>query len=578
MLSQRSTPVKMSQEAANKLPRWSLLSLLVIFAATGFWSTGIWTMRDASSFGTALAMLTGGPVLWFLPSVADTPMTSAGPMTGWLSALLISLFGSSGSGFGCLSDIAATRLAACLWFGITTAALWYGTWHLARRPEAQPIAFAFGGEASPRDYGRVVADSAVLFFVATFGIVTRQHEALPDTALLAMGAINFYGLTLALRRPLRGCFIAGLASGAAVVSSTLFAGVWLLAISLLAFSLIRAYQDTRLRRAAYTVLGAAAGFLPWPVLAFAAAPEAAPSWFALWAAEQISHFGLAGTDTYFWFARNAVWYLCPVWPFVLWALYSWRRQLRRTHLLLPLVICAAGVPAVVFSSFQASDTVFLTFLPLLSVLASFGLVTVRRSHENELDWFSLMTFSLGTLAAWAYWFAWLTSFAPKMAESVQMLAPGSSPVFDSGFVLALLTTAMWFGFVGWRLTHRPVVIWRGPWLSAAGMTAVAAAVIGLFHTGIDINRSYVPVIESVSGTLVKAGFSETDCAAGEGFTPGLQALFQYYGGIRVLRHAAPGSCRFTITRGRSDRFAPEALARPASRPHTDETFIVTLNR
>ena len=98
MLSQRSTPVKMSQEAASKLPRWSLLLLLVIFAAAGFWRTGIWTMRDASSFGTALAMLTGGPVLWFLPSVADTPMTSAGPMTGWLSALLISLFGSSGSG------------------------------------------------------------------------------------------------------------------------------------------------------------------------------------------------------------------------------------------------------------------------------------------------------------------------------------------------------------------------------------------------------------------------------------------------------------------------------------------------
>ena len=59
MLSQRSTPVKMSQEAANKLPRWSLLSLLVIFAATGFWSTGIWTMRDA----VALVLRVEPPVL-----------------------------------------------------------------------------------------------------------------------------------------------------------------------------------------------------------------------------------------------------------------------------------------------------------------------------------------------------------------------------------------------------------------------------------------------------------------------------------------------------------------------------------
>ena len=577
MLSQRSTPVKMSQEAASKLPRWSLLLLLVIFAATGFWRTGIWTMRDAASFGTALSMISGGPAAWFLPTIGDTPMTAAGPLTGWLSAMLISLLGTSGSGLEILSDIAATRFAACLWFGVTTAALWYGTWHLGRRPEAQPIAFAFGGEASPRDYGRVIADSAVLFFVATFGIVTRQHEAIPDTALLAMGAINFYGITLALRKPLKGCLIAGLASGAAVVSSTLFAGVWLLVISLLTFTLIRAYQESALRRALWTTAGAAAGFLLWPILAFAAAPSEAAHWLGLWFTEQLSHFGLAGFDTYLWFARNAVWYLCPVWPFVLWALYSWRRQLKRTHMLLPLVLCAAGVPAVVFSSFQASDTVFLTFLPLLSVLAAFGLVTVRRSKENVLDWFSLTIFSLGTLAAWLYWFAWLTPYAPKMAESVERLAPGSAPVFDGGFALASLTTALWIVFVGWRLTHVPVVVWRGPWLCAAGMTAVTAAVIGLFHTGIDVNRSYVPVITSVSETLVKAGYNESDCVKGVGFNPGLQALFHYYGGIRT--HRDDSSCRFVVTRARGSRtLDPEALAKPVGRPHTDETFTVTLAR
>ena len=219
MLSQRSTPVKMSQEAARKLPRWSLLALLTIFAFSGFWATGLWTLRDALSFGTASSMLDGGASAWLMPMMADSPITEAGPLAGWLTAVIIAF----GRLTGLMGDIAAVRFAACLLFALTTAALWYGTWHLARRPEAQPIAFAFGGEASPRDYSRVVADVAVLLFVATFGILTRQHEALPDTTLLTMAALSFYGLTLGIRRPVPGAFTAGLAAGLAVVSSTLFA-------------------------------------------------------------------------------------------------------------------------------------------------------------------------------------------------------------------------------------------------------------------------------------------------------------------------------------------------------------------
>ena len=143
MLSQRSTPVKMSQEAARKLPRWSLLALLTIFAFSGFWATGLWTLRDALSFGTASAMLDGGASAWLMPMMADSPITEAGPLAGWLTAVIIAF----GRLTGLMGDIAAVRFAACLLFALTTAALWYGTWHLARRPEAQPIAFAFGGEA-----------------------------------------------------------------------------------------------------------------------------------------------------------------------------------------------------------------------------------------------------------------------------------------------------------------------------------------------------------------------------------------------------------------------------------------------
>lgn len=67
--------------------------------------------------------------------MADSPITEAGPLAGWLTAVIIAF----GRLTGLMGDIAAVRFAACLLFALTTAALWYGTWHLARRPEAQPI-------------------------------------------------------------------------------------------------------------------------------------------------------------------------------------------------------------------------------------------------------------------------------------------------------------------------------------------------------------------------------------------------------------------------------------------------------
>ena len=570
MLSQRSTPVKMSQEAARKLPRWSLLALLTIFAFSGFWATGLWTLRDALSFGTASAMLDGGASAWLMPMMADSPITEAGPLAGWLTAVIIAF----GRLTGLMGDIAAVRFAACLLFALTTAALWYGTWHLARRPEAQPIAFAFGGEASPRDYSRVVADVAVLLFVATFGILTRQHEALPDTTLLTMAALSFYGLTLGIRRPVPGAFTAGLAAGLAVVSSTLFASCWLLVLALITIQCLKAFSHHRPKRLLITIAGALAGFLPWPLLAFAVDPAQAAVWFGEWLPAQLAHFSLAGSDTYLWFARNALWYLCPIWPFAIWGLYVWRHQIRQTHILLPAAALMAGIPAVVFSSFQAYDTVFLAFLPMLSVTAAFGLVTVRRGYENVLDWFSLTIFTLGLLVLWAYWFAWLTSFAPKMAESLQMLAPGSAPVFDSGLVLACLVSLVWFVFVGWRLTHRPVVAWRGPWLAAAGITAFSASLVGLYHTALDVNRSYEPVVKAVARNLEAKGMQPGDVVCGTGMTHGLQAVFKHYADLDVLVRARPDECRFTIDRSRSGALLPDSFRRP----HTDEAFTVIQNR
>jgi hypothetical protein len=58
-------------------------------------------------------------------------------------------------------DLAA-RIPFVALLALTLTATWYAVYFLARSPQAQPVAFAFGGEANPRDYARAMADGGLL--------------------------------------------------------------------------------------------------------------------------------------------------------------------------------------------------------------------------------------------------------------------------------------------------------------------------------------------------------------------------------------------------------------------------------
>lgn len=568
MLSQLPTPAKMSQEAARKLPRYALHALLAVFILCGFWARDLWTLRDAASFGIAFTMAEGGARDWLLPNVEGAAVHAAGPLTGWISAIFIKLFGSLAG------DVQSFRAASLFWFALSTAGIWYATLWLARRPEVQPVAFAFGGEASPSSYSRVIADCAVLLFVATFGIVTRQHEAIPETAFLALTSITFLSLVASLRRPYLGAFCSGLATGFAVLAYTLFAGIWLLAGAIVANAALRSFPGNRDRRILLLIAASILPFALWFAAAWSVAPQATEDWFFAWALSQSENFGLVSLSTLAWIGKNFVWYLCPIWPLALWGLYSWRWQLDRTALFLPLILTGTNIFAAIFSSSQSADAVLLGCIPSMASFAAFGLATLRRNRKDILDWFSVSVFSLGVLTLWTYWLAWLTIFAPKMARSIAMLAPGARPAFDTGFVAALCVTVIWFVFVSWRMTHRPVVAWRGPWLAAAGMTAAATVIFGLYHHAIDINRSYEPIAAEAAALLKEDGMREGDCVSGTKLPPGVRAVFSYYGHIPFAPDGNLSACRYRIERSHAGLLPAGMLGTPIARPHTDEVFYV----
>ena len=79
------------------------------------------------------------------------------------------------------------------------AFVWYAAYLLGRRAEVQPFKYAFGGEPEPRDYGRTLADGALLILLACFGLAERGHETTPQLAQF-VGAAGAAGLGRARHR------------------------------------------------------------------------------------------------------------------------------------------------------------------------------------------------------------------------------------------------------------------------------------------------------------------------------------------------------------------------------------------
>ena len=83
---------------------------------------------------------------------------------------------------------------------------------------------ALGGQPEPRDYGRTLADSALMIFLACIGLATRAHETTPALAQLLGVTTLLYGLVRGLDKPIQGGFWTGI--GLAVIA--LSASLWLL--------------------------------------------------------------------------------------------------------------------------------------------------------------------------------------------------------------------------------------------------------------------------------------------------------------------------------------------------------------
>jgi 4-amino-4-deoxy-L-arabinose transferase-like glycosyltransferase len=511
------TPALVAQRAAERLPRLALLLFCAAYILPGLFGRDPWRSADLTAFGYMADLARGGD--WFAPKIAG--VTGDGALLPyWMGAGAIHL----------LSPLLDPALAARLPFALLLVGVlvltWYGCYHLARTDAAQPLPFAFGGEAHPVDYARAIADGAPLALTASFGLLQLGHETTPELAQLAAVATTQWAMAVAAFHPMRArvailfALPALACSGAPSVAAVL--GVAGAAICLHSAS-------PQVRR-----------FGAWVVAATVLA--CASAWLLdqwAWRTAPLTTRGVLHV------ARQWLWFLWPAWLLALWALWQWRHHLMRRHLSIPLAVLMTGLLACL--AMGGSDRALLLGLPGVAVLAAFALPTLRRSTGSAIDWFSVFFFSLLALAVWLVYIAMQAGVPAKVAANVAKLAPGFQSQFGwLSLVIAVAASAAWLWVVRWRTARHRAAFWRSLVLPAGGVVLAWNLAMTLWLPPLNYARSYRAHVE-----LLKRHIPADVCIAAPALPRALTAALEYHGRWRVdtRPEAGGGECPIWVKAG-----------------------------
>ena len=498
------------------LPRIALWLFCLAYLIPGLVGREPWKGEELQVFGQMLA-LAQGQSDWLHPTVWGQTLPLDAPLAYWMGAWAIGLAPSW------LSAGSAARIPFALLLAMAMVSTWYGAYYLGLGKRAQPVAFAFGGEAKPKDYARTIADSATLALIACLGLALLSHEATPMLMQLSFFGCAFFGAAALPYHPKKSASalvvaLAGLSlSGAPTLSVLLATGI----------ALVILFDKEN------------EGHLPLRVYAcalFACAIGIASiaNYFDLF------HWRLASMDRDWNDWRGLfdllVWFMWPAWPLVLWTLWQWRRQwlLRNwsRHLVLPLWFMALAICVALMT--RTEDQTLMLALPPMATLAAFALPTFRRSFSAFIDWFTLIFFTGCAFIIWVIWIAMQTGWPPQPAANVARLAPGFIPTFSGlAFVIALMATAIWAWLVRWRVGRHRQAMWKSLVLPSGGAALCWLLLMSLWLPLLDFARSYVPWVQQIQQTMKVHGSALPGCMMTYGLNVGQMTAFHYHGGFEI---------------------------------------------
>ncbi|HAT33831.1 MAG TPA: glycosyltransferase [Janthinobacterium sp.] len=511
-------PVRLPAAATLALPRWALFALGLLYILPGLLGRDPWKNDDAASFGIMWTMAQGGWQDWLWPNIAGLSMPDEGPLAFWLGALGIKLFG------WLLGDLTGARLATIGVFVGGALSVWYTAFHLGRRNDAQPLRLAFGGQPEPDDFGRTLADAAVLIYLGCLGLLKHSHENTAEALQVAVLAYLLYRAVRYVELPspgnvgLIGLALGGLTLARGWPTPLALTAALFLCTQFLRLPALRTLRDLGLALALATLI-TLLWLLPGEYLRpFHQSPLQA--WMA-WNATQLGWPSLLSLK---FFYRVGMWFFWPAWPFAAWAVYAWRRQHHVLHIVVPLSFVIMLVLLALFHP-NPEQGQLLPLLPPLAVMAAFGLLTMKRGAINAIDWFSVMVLTAGAAVLWLFWFATLTGWPAQLAKNALKLVPGFKPELDLlTFFVAACATAGWIALVHWRISRQPAVLWRAVVLSSGGLILIWVLSMTLFLPELNYSKSYASVAVQIEARL-PPGTACLETNVG----PAQRASFAYYG-------------------------------------------------
>ncbi len=574
------TPAIVAQSAVRRLPRLALLMLCLVYVLPGFVGREPWKSADITAYGF-MSEIANGFSGWLQPEMLGKAPDVDALLPYWIGAITLKLTPSFVSG-----DL-AVRIVFGLFLVFTFVATWYAVYYLARSPRAQPVAFAFGGEARPADYARAIADGGLLALVACFGLAQLSHETTPGLIQLSMTTLMFYGVA-AMPFSVRGpavAFIVGTLgltlSGAPTVA--LLVGLGASVVCLIDRA---AYQDTfqDAFRASHDTEGRnyTETRIYWAVftLLTTLACAAVASKLHLW------HFRIEmpapNLRTWESLGRLFLWFTWPAWPLVLWTLWRWRGQLFNRHMSrhLAVPILFAGVTVATTIATPASDRSLLVGLPAIATLAAFALPTLSRSVAALIDWFTLLFFTGAAVLIWLGWLAMQTGIPPKPAANLYRAYPGFEPSFSMlALIIAIGATGAWFWIVKWRVGRNQSAIWKSMVLPAGGAVLSWLLFLTLWLPLLDYARSYEPMVRRVLPFIPRS-----ECVEVSGLNDAQIAAFRFHGQLQLKRAAANPRCDWLIVAPGGFEALPSwtrkdwALQVIARRPRSDSDAVELYRR
>lgn len=500
-MNHKPNPALVTQGAAERLPRLPLLLLCAAYVLPGLFGRDPWRSADLSSFGVMLAMAEGRTG-WFAPALGGVPVDAA-LLPHWIGAAFIWLLSPG------LDPAIAARLPFSALLALTLMLTWYSAFHLARTEAAQPLPFAFGGEASTVDYARALADGALLALMATLGALQLGHETTPELSQLCAASLALWALAAAPYRDWRPRLAAVAALPLLAASG---APVMALAIGVLGSVICYRSHYPEVRR-----------FAPWVVvgaLLGAALALVVHTW-----AWRVGQYGRLPQWTQM--TRLLLWFLWPAWLLALWTLWRWRRQWTRRHITVPLAV--AGTALVACIAMGGSDRALLVGLPGFAVLAAFALPTLKRSASAAIDWFSVFFFTACALAIVVIYVAMQTGVPAKPLANVLKLAPGFEPRFSlPALLFALAGIGAWLALVRWRTGRHRQALWKSLVLPAGGVALAWLLLMTLWLPLLDYARGMRPWAARIAAQVPRG-----TCIAAPGLAPSSIAALEHHAHAKV---------------------------------------------